>query len=431
MRTATVRARLRELLATSWQAIARRALLAVLGRLRRGQVTVLEGERRLNFGARGPRALVRINSARAWPALLRGSRGLAEAYAGGLWESPDLTSVVRVAARNASAFDQLRRRLAPLRIPLQAVRGLRARNTRARSRRDIASHYDLGSEFFALMLDETMMYSCAYFPTRGTSLAEASRCKLELVCAKLDLQPEDHVLEIGTGWGGFALHAARTRGCRVTTTTISRAQCEHARARVRAAGLSDRVTVLCEDYRDLRGRFAKLVSIEMIEAVGWRDFGTFFERCSELLREDGGMLLQAIVIGDRAFEVEKASRSFIRTHIFPHGCLPSVEVIARNLARRTDMRTVALQDLTPHYAQTLRRWRSNFEAARARLDALGYDERFRRLWRMYLAYCEAGFAERRIRDVQMLLAKPHFGAAAPLREHGQAPRGSSAPSLAG
>jgi len=191
------------------------------------------------------------------------------------------------------------------------------------------------------------------------------------------------------------------------------------------------VTVLCEDYRDLRGRFAKLVSIEMIEAVGWRDFGTFFQRCSELLRDDGGMLLQAIVIGDRAFEVEKASRSFIRTHIFPNGCLPSLEVIARHVARRTDMRAVGLQDLTPHYVETLRRWRSNFEAARARLDALGYDERFRRLWRMYLAYCEAGFAERRIRDVQMLLAKPRFRAPAPLREHGQTRHGSSALSLAG
>src|SRR5947209_3115204 len=191
MRMAIVRARMRGLVATSWQGIARRVLLAALGRLRRGELTLLEGERRLTFGGRGPRALVRINSARAWPALLRGSRGLAEAYAGGLWESPDLTSVVRVAACNASAFDQWRRCLAPVRVPLQAVRGTRARNTRARTRRDIASHYDLGNEFFALMLDDTMMYSCAYFAARGMPLAEASRRKLELVCAKLDLRPED------------------------------------------------------------------------------------------------------------------------------------------------------------------------------------------------------------------------------------------------
>jgi cyclopropane-fatty-acyl-phospholipid synthase len=259
---------------------------------------------------------------------------------------------------------------------------------------------------FALMLDETMMYSSAYFPRQGMTLAQASRAKLELVCRELDLRADDHVLEIGTGWGGFAVHAARTRGCRVTTTTISREQCEHARKWVQASGVADRVTVLCEDYRDLRGRYEKLVSIEMVEAVGYRDFDTFFVRCSNLLAAHGRMLLQAITIDDRAYEVEKASRSFIGTHIFPGGCLPSLAVIARCVAQRTDMRTVGLKDLTPHYAETLRRWRTNFEAATVRLEDLGYDGRFRRLWRMYLAYCEAGFAERRIGVMQMTLAKP-------------------------
>ncbi len=339
----------------------------------------------------------------------------------GLWASPDLTAVVRVAARNITGLDEWRRRLAPARIPLQTVRGIRARNTRVRSRRSIAAHYDLGNEFFALMLDETMMYSSAYFPRRGMTLAEASRAKLELVCQQLDLRSDHHVLEIGTGWGGFAVHAARTRGCRVTTTTISREQYEYAQAQVRAAGVADRVTVLCEDYRDLRGSYDKLVSIEMIEAVGWRDFDTFFARCSNLLAEDGSMLLQAIVIDDRAYAVEKASRSFIRTHIFPNGCLPSLEVIARCVARHTDLRTVGLKDLTPHYAETLRRWRANFEAAGTRLEDLGYDERFRRLWRMYLAYCEAGFAERRIGVVQMHLAKPQWREYAGLAKAGEAP----------
>jgi cyclopropane-fatty-acyl-phospholipid synthase len=271
------------------------------------------------------------------------------------------------------------------------------------------------------MLDETMMYSSAYFPRRSMTLAEASVAKLELVCDKLELAPGEHLLEIGTGWGGFAVHAARTRGCRVTTTTISRRQFEHAQQRVRDAGLADRVTVLCEDYRDLRGRYDKIASIEMIEAVGWRDFDTFFERCSNLLTGDGRMLLQAIVIDDRAYSVEKASPSFIRTHVFPNGCLPSLEVIARCLARRTDMRTVGLEDLTPHYAETLRRWRANFEAATGRLENLGYDERFRRLWRMYLAYCEAGFAERRIGVVQMLLAKPQWRAQVALADRPGAP----------
>ena len=388
------------------QRVARGIALGVLARLRSGRLTVVEGERQLVLGHGSPQATVQVRSPRLWPRLLHGSRGMAEAYMHGLWESPDLTAVVRVAARNASSLDEWRRRLAPARVPLQAARGLRTRNTHARSRRGIAAHYDLGNELFALMLDETMMYSSAYFPRQGMTLAQASRAKLELVCGTLDLQADDHVLEIGTGWGGFAVHAARTRGCRVTTTTISREQYEHARKWVRAAGVADRVKVLCEDYRDLCGHYEKLVCIEMIEAVGYRDFDTFFAHCSNLLAAHGRMLLQAITIDDRAYEVEKASRSFIRTHIFPGGCLPSLAVIARCVAQHTDMRTVGLKDLTPHYAETLRRWRANVEAATGRLEDLGYDERFRRLWRMYLAYCEAGFAERRIGVMQMTLAKP-------------------------
>ncbi len=393
---------------TAGQRATRSLVLGLLAHLRAGRLTIIEDEQRLVFGHGSPQATVEIRSPRVWPMLLHGSRGLAEAYMEELWASPDLTAVVRVAARNIAGLDEWRRRVAPARVPLQTVRGIRARNTRGRSRRSIAAHYDLGNEFFALMLDETMMYSSAYFPRRGMTLAEASNAKLELVCRQLDLQSDDHVLEIGTGWGGFAVHAARTRGCQVTTTTISREQYEYARAQVRAAGVADRVTVLCEDYRDLRGSYEKLVSIEMIEAVGWRDFDTFFARCSDLLAADGSMLLQAIVIDDRAYAVEKASRSFIRTHIFPNGCLPSLEVISRCVARRTDLRTVGLKDLTPHYAETLRRWRANFEAAGTRLDELGYDERFRRLWRMYLAYCEAGFTERRIGVVQIHLAKPQW-----------------------
>ena len=227
------------------------------------------------------------------------------------------------------------------------------RSTKRRRRRDIAAHYDLGNELFSRMLDPTMSYSCAVFEREGMTLEQAQVAKLERICEQLDLGPGDRVLEIGTGWGAFALHAAATRGCHVTTTTISREQHDYAVEQVRRAGLSDRVTVLMEDYRELRGRYDKLVSIEMIEAVGWRHIGTFFAKCSELLAPDGAMLLQAITIDDRAYEVEKASRSFINTHIFPGGCLPSLEVIARNVARRTDMQAVGLEDLTPHYVETL------------------------------------------------------------------------------
>ena len=257
-----------------------------------------------------------------------------------------------------------------------------------------------------------MMYSCALFERPEMTLSEASLAKLEHVCEKLDLGPGDHVLEIGSGWGGFAVHAAATRGCRVTTTTISREQRAYALERVRSAGLSERVTVLLEDYRDLRGRYDKLVSIEMIEAVGWRHFGEFFARCSRLLTPDGTMLLQAVTIDDRAYEVEKASRSFINTYIFPGGCLPSLQAIVVALARHTDMQAVHLEDLTPHYVETLRRWRANFLRNTGRLAELGYDKRFRRLWTLYLCYCEAGFAERRICDVQLLLAKPQHRVAA-------------------
>ncbi|HUA12610.1 MAG TPA: cyclopropane-fatty-acyl-phospholipid synthase family protein [Solirubrobacteraceae bacterium] len=388
--------------------MARRTLLSLLERLPEGRLTIIEGQQRMTFGRGDPRATVEVLSARLWPMLLHGSRGLAEAYTDGHWTSPDLTAVVRVAARNASVLDLWRRRVAPARTALQVARGLRARNTRARSRRSIAAHYDLGNEFFALMLDETMTYSCAYFSRREMTLGQASTAKLELVCRQLELQSDDDVLEIGSGWGAFAVYAAKTRGCRVTTTTISREQYEYARAQAQAAGVADLVTVLCEDYRDLRGSYDKLVSIEMIEAVGWRDFGTFFARCSNLLAADGSLLLQAIVIDDRAYAVERTSRSFIRTHIFPDGCLPSLEVIARCVARHADLRITSLKDLTPHYAETLRRWRANFEAAHARAEELGYDERFRRMWRMYLAYCEAGFEERRIGVVQMHLAKPRW-----------------------
>jgi cyclopropane-fatty-acyl-phospholipid synthase len=232
------------------------------------------------------------------------------------------------------------------------------------------------------------------------------------VCEKLDLRPCDRVLEIGTGWGAFAIHAATTRGCHVTTTTISAEQHEHAVELVRRAGLCDRVTVLMEDYSDLRGRYDKLVSIEMIEAVGWRGFGAFLATCSRLLAPDGAMLLQAITIDERLFELEKASKSFINTLIFPGGCLPSLGVIGDQLARTSDMRILDVEDITADYVQTLSRWREAFAANEGALAAYGYDERFRRLWRLYLAYCQAGFQERRIRDFQLVMAKPEWRAAA-------------------
>ena len=396
------------------QILWRVAAAALLGQIRTGSLTVTSDApaREWTFGSGAPAARIEVHGPGFWKALMRGSRGLAESYAEGLWDTPDLVAVIRLAARNAIVIDRVRRYTAPLWTPRQRVRAALRRNNRDRNRRDIAAHYDIGNELFSRMLDPTMSYSCALFEREGMSLQEASVAKLERVCEQLDLRASDHVIEVGTGWGGFAVHAAATRGCRVTTTTISAEQHDFAVRRIREAGLTDLVEVLRSDYRDLRGRYDKLVSIEMIEAVGWQHIGRFFARCSRLLEPHGAMLLQAITIDDRAYEVEKASRSFIKDYIFPGGCLPSLEVIQRNVARRTDLQTVGLFDLTDSYVTTLHRWRENFLAHRDELEALGYDERFRRLWSLYLAYCEAGFAERRIGDVQLLLAKPRWAARA-------------------
>jgi cyclopropane-fatty-acyl-phospholipid synthase len=396
--------------------LARLIVLGLLRRIHRGELEIVEGSERLTFGepappgapAPTPRVTLEVRSPRFYRALLRGSVGLCESYMDGLWECSDLVGLTRLAALNVSSLDRLRRALAPVLIPAQRWTRWLRRNTIGRSRAQIAAHYDLGNELFAQFLDPTMMYSCAVFDSPGTTLEQASLAKLERVCAKLDLGPDDHVLEIGAGWGGFAVYAAERYGCRVTTTTISREQHAYACARVRDAGLQDRVTVLAQDYRDLTGRYDKLVSIEMIEAVGWQLLPTYFRRCSELLTDDGAMLLQAIVIDDRAYEVEKASRSFINTYIFPGGCLPSLRVISRSLARATDLRQVHLEDITAHYATTLQRWRERFLASWDQVAQLGYDERFRRLWKLYLSYCEGGFRERRIRDVQLLLTKPGY-----------------------
>jgi cyclopropane-fatty-acyl-phospholipid synthase len=333
---------------------------------------------------------------------------MAESYARGYWDTPDLTALIRVAARNTQQIDNFRRRLRPVLAPVMLAAGAGRANGRRASRKQIAAHYDLGNDLFELMLDPTMTYSCTWFARDEMTLEEAAVAKLELVCERLQLGPGDHLLEIGTGWGGLAIHAARTRGCRVTTTTISSEQHDYACTRIREAGLDDRVTVLLQDYRDLRGRYDKLVSIEMIEAVGWRNFRVFFRKCSELLADDGAMLLQAITIDDRAYAVEKTHRTFIRTYIFPNGCLPSLEVIHDCVAHETDMRIAGQDDLTSSYVRTLQEWRANFDAHEQRLGELGYDDRFRRLWRLYLAYCEAGFAERRIGDVQLVMAKPRY-----------------------
>jgi cyclopropane-fatty-acyl-phospholipid synthase len=389
-------------------ALSRAAVSTVLSRLRRGQIEVIEPDRRRTFGPDGAelRATVTIHDPAAWRGPLRGSVGLGETYVDGLWETDDLVALIRIAARELRELDGLRGAVARPRGLLHRLRHLVPENTRSGARDNISAHYDLGNDLFAAFLDERMMYSCAYFPRDGASLEEAQLAKLDRICEHLRLGPDHHLLEIGTGWGGMAIHAARTTGCRVTTTTISQAQHELAERRVAEAGLGDQVTVLLEDYRDLRGRYDRLVSVEMIEAVGWQYFEEYFRRCDELLADDGAMLLQAITIDDSIYEVEKGAKSFANTHVFPGGCLPSKGMIAACLERATSMRQVWVDDITAHYPPTLAAWRERFFAAWERLRSHGYDERFRRLWDFYLSSSEAGFRERRIGDVQALFAKP-------------------------
>ena len=385
--------------------IARTLLLPLLGRLRAGRIELVapDGRRAVGPPDAELRATVHVHDPSAfWRSLLRGSRGLGRSYAAGAWDCDDLVSLVRIAAREVPRLDRLRAPFAPLRNRLTRV----PRNTRAGARRHIAAHYDLGNELFALFLDETMTYSCGIFENGDTPLREAQEAKLDLACRKLELEPDDHLVEIGSGWGSLAIHAAGNYGCRVTTTTLSPAQLELATARVRDAGLDDRVKVVLSDYRDLRGRHSKLVSIEMIEAVGWQYFDTFFACCSRLLEPDGLMLLQAITIEDGAYEIEKGARSFAAEMIFPGGCLPSQEVIRHATHRATDMRILDVEDITASYPLTLRRWRENWLAAADEAERLGADRRFRRLFELYFAWSEGGFTERRIQDVQMLFAKP-------------------------
>ena len=394
--------------------IARRAGIAFLGRIGDGRLELIEDGASRVFGPAGSslQARAEIHDPRVWARLCTGSNGLGESYVNGEWDSDDPVAVIRVAARNIAALDRLRRLHPVLGGAKRFARRL-PRNTRDGARANIAAHYDLGNELFASFLDERLIYSCAWFPRPGMSLDDAQLAKLERICRRLELGPGDHLLEIGTGWGGLAIHAASEHGCRVTTTTISREQREFAVQRVEEHGLTDRVTVLESDYRDLTGRFDKLVSIEMIEAVGWEYFETFFRVCSERLWPGGLMLLQAIVIDDELYEHEKASRSFANTHVFPGGCLPSERLILGLIASETDMRTVWSDDITDHYAETLRLWRERFNDAVPALEPKGYDRRFQRLWNIYLAFSEAGFRERRIRDLQLLFAKAPTRATGP------------------
>jgi len=335
-----------------------------------------------------------------------GSVGAGEAYMDGLWRCSDLVGLVQLLVRNRDLLDGMETGSARLGgLAMQALHRLR-RNTRSGSRRNIAAHYDLGNEFFQLFLSEDLMYSSAYWTGAEDTLEAASSRKLDLICRKLALGPDDHVVEIGTGWGGFAVHAATHYGCRVTTTTISREQHDLAAARIQAAGLGDRITLLQSDYRDLTGQFDKLVSIEMIEAVGADFQDSYFGQIGRLLKPDGLALVQAITIEDHRYEQALTSVDFIKRHVFPGCFIPSVNAMLASKTRSSDLALVGLEDFGLSYARTLQAWRERFLAQLAAVRAQGFDERFIRMWEFYLAYCEGGFRERAIGVSHLLMAKP-------------------------
>ena len=388
---------------------ARPIVLRQLDRLKQGEVILSENGSSQSLGQQDHPSKANLtvkNPAIFAKSLLGGGLGFAESYIDGDWTTDNLTELLQIFVRNISVAHQHDRGIARLRAPLLRLGGFMKRNTKLGSRKNIAAHYDLGNEFFRLWLDDTMTYSSGIFLSDQSTMRDASIEKLDRICRALRLTPDDHVLETGTGWGSFAIHAASTYGCRVTTTTISKRQHEIAKQRVEAAGLSDRVTLLLKDYRDLEGAYDKLVSIEMIEAVGHNYLDTYLGACSRLLKPDGQMMLQVISMPDQRYKQYLRTSDFIRTHVFPGSCCPSLGALSASIARSTDMRCVRYEDITGHYARTLHRWHERFNEQIDAVRELGYPDRFIRLWDYYLSYCEAGFAERYIGVGQMLLNKP-------------------------
>ena len=393
--------------------LSRKLLLRVLSNIRIGSFTIRDGSEVFRLGRAGvagePQAEVTVHNRRVYRKILTGGTiASGEAIIEGDWSTPDLTAVTRVFSANLQTLESMQNKQHwTVRAALKLAH-LANRNTREGSKRNISAHYDLGNDFFRLFLDPTMMYSAALFDDPAATLEGASIAKLDEICRQLELSADDHLVEIGTGWGGMAIHAASNYGCKVTTTTISREQYEYAQEKVRELGLEDRITVLCEDYRNLTGKFDKLVSIEMIEAVGHEFYGSYFSTCSKLLKPHGKMVIQAITMTDQRYDQARHAVDYIKRYIFPGGCLPSISVIAGHLAQDTDLQMVHLRDITEDYAETLAEWHRRFNDRLDTVRDTGFDERFIRMWQFYLSYCEGGFRERIISTVQLSFAKPGY-----------------------
>jgi cyclopropane-fatty-acyl-phospholipid synthase len=392
--------------ATLVERLARRAVLGRMRTIGHGRLVIAEDGVVHTLGSGGPEAYVQIHDPATWTAIAAGGTVSAgAAYMAGHWSCADLTALIRIFLRNRAALDGMERGLA--RFGMTLFKALHAcnRNTRTGSQRNIAAHYDLGNDFYRLWLDETMMYSSAVFSRDDMTLHEAQIAKLDRLCDLLELKASDHVLEIGTGWGGLAIHLAQRTGCRVSTTTISQQQYDLAKKRVAAAGLAERVTVTLTDYRDLTGSYDKLVSVEMIEAVGHQYYDTYFGAITRLLKPDGLAVIQAITIAEQQYATAIREVDFIQRYVFPGSNIPSLGAITASIARSGDLNLVGMEDLAPHYARTLQCWRDGFRANLSTVRAQGFDDRFIRLWEFYLAYCEGGFAERAIGVAHLRLAR--------------------------
>ncbi|RXJ74591.1 SAM-dependent methyltransferase [Veronia nyctiphanis] len=391
---------------------AQKILTALLGKLEGASLTLIDpegqahvlGDKNADLSAE---LIIKDNRFYA-RTLSGGSIGAAEAYVDGWWDTPDLTKLVRVICRNLPALDRLESKMSWLTGLLNKVSHWKNRNTQANAKNNISAHYDLGNDLYRHFLDQEMLYSSGIYENGDESLEKAQFCKMDRLCQQLRLKPTDHLLEIGTGWGAMAIHAAKHYGCQVTTTTISEEQYQWAQERIEREGLSDKVTLLKEDYRDLDGQYDKLVSVEMIEAVGREYLDTYVEKCQSLLKPEGLMAIQAITIADQRYDSYSQSVDFIQKHIFPGGFLPSVSVLLDRFTNRTDLVVRDLKDIGLDYAKTLQDWHQRFNDNTDTLMQLGYDEKFSRLWRFYFCYCEGGFREKTISTVQLLLSRPNW-----------------------
>ncbi|WP_350979134.1 cyclopropane-fatty-acyl-phospholipid synthase family protein [Shewanella sp. AC34-MNA-CIBAN-0136] len=391
--------------------LARKILLRALAHLAEGHLTIVDGNQTSEFG--DPKsevhATMQVQHANFYrQVVFGGSIGAGEAYIQGHWCSPDLTKVVQVFAQNLALLDNIERYFSWLSNGVNRIKHIFNRNSETGSKRNILAHYDLGNDMYKEFLDPEMMYSSALYPADDSSLNEAQLHKLHTICERLELTPGQTLLEVGTGWGALAIYAAKHYGVHVTTTTISDAQFDYAQARVKQEGLEDRITLLKQDYRLLTGEYDRVVSIEMIEAVGHEYLAGFFEKLQHLLKPSGRMLIQAITIADQRYDSYRKSVDFIQRYIFPGGCLPSVSEMTKHIAKKTDMVTWSIDDMGKDYARTLKHWHENFDAAYDKIKALNYGDDFIRMWKFYLSYCEGGFLERTTSTVHLVAVRPQY-----------------------